>query len=493
MWPAKVLRHYKSHLVVLGRSALALSLALHPLAEAFVLTVDRDQNLRGETRLGNGSSDLRIIGQVKAGQKVEIPDEVLPESLRPHYYRGDAQTREVAILYWLKSGFEKSPWAESYRRNYRSENQKRLAEDYFLPVEVLDPQGRRTGQKGMLSLSHLVAKKQQLLVERGGPLYGTRPVTSPRVSTTDTSKPSSTPAPSPAPSVERISAEESTEAGLPVTCDESCRSGSSGLSGLASFSRELQKYFLAADSPVQEQLKTVDERQKTMRKKSGSAPAVRRNFERTCAMPWSQFENAVKKEAAQQCVPIDVIWTVMHKESSGNCRAFNPQDSARGSVGLFQINGGKSTDPIVNMQSGVRIMAEKYRSVNGGGPASCKSWTAQGTKGRDKWRKAIAAYNAGQLHGIHADRAIQEFNRRYLASSAFKLDPSNWEHQRLFLLRFFLAREDQEFLFGNQLGKERRRMAITNIANVEAMLGRENDSSGNSIIDRWIGSGGDSI
>jgi hypothetical protein len=462
--------------------------------------VDRALNVR----LGKEDSRKRVnanqvIDTLLPGERVKIPDSILPVALRSGKFRTEAD-RERAILMWLKRAVKApSSMSQGIRRfSYVATNKKKY-NDYFVPVEVLDKNGESTQTKGWVHLRSLLSVNGGIFVSEATQVY-------------DQLSPEKSETARPLPQTSNLSA-RSTEGATALGCSNNCSPFN------ATQLRQLGKDFLRQGTSIASALDKVDVAKERRAKGAGTVEAIRNTFNKTCGMPFDTFKKVLDSESRRSGIPSEFMLSMMQIESSGNCKAHNANDPG-GSVGLFQINWGTHRNgsakkykrclsgstknssainnpanrcienPINNLKVSLKIVGDMYKTVNGQLPPDGDTgWSHLSPRSRDAWRKTLSAYNGGQAYVIQAYKDMQDYNARYFKNSpGDRLDSENWEHRRLFLMRFYLARKDQSFVGPRKKTYSRTSSSILNLTHVEAILGRETDSpeaATQSIISRW--------
>ena len=219
--------------------------------------------------------------------------------------------------------------------------------------------------------------------------------------------------------------------------------------------------------------------------------SVIRNFEKTCKpLSFKEFLPKVYCKACARNIPLSIMLSMMTAESSGKCHAEGDDDD---SIGLFQVNTNSwscnkkkrnSSDnkkcllnPWNSFQCGMDALQTMYQRSNKRPPPqespSCPSWTDADGKERDFWRRAVSAYNGG--HG----RVRQSIRR---LEKDFSLNRNNIAFEDLrtvYLIRCIERRGSDT--------REKCRHELSNLAHVEAILGREGGQKGAlpSLADYW--------
>ena len=250
-----------------------------------------------------------------------------------------------------------------------------------------------------------------------------------------------------------------------------------------------------------------------------SVDSIIRNFNRTCPAPYkNNFEKFFQDSYCQSCkagVPPELMFAMMSIESAGNCPA-DVESRYEESAGLFQVNSrvhsctdhrsGKTfrkgtsanlqclKNPVNSLNKGLNILIKHYREVNPSGVSrqevSCSNpshWVSLETEQRDKWRRAVAAYNGGPGWVTRAIKTAKEKkalteSTAYLPgsdSSSYKNSPDSWENVRTY---FFL----EKLLKSNTIGTGRQiKFTISNVAHTEAVLGRSVQGASPAMVDIW--------
>jgi hypothetical protein len=246
-----------------------------------------------------------------------------------------------------------------------------------------------------------------------------------------------------------------------------------------------------------------------------SAPSPKQvsNFIATCPLHFADFKDEVMTQSKASAIPAEILFSIMQVESIGKCSAARSEWDDSFSIGLFQVNTRSSIypkctyqqlrqlkhklslvtlkaeklkclqNPLVNLTEAIRILKEKYKFVNKEDSTSTKAWIEMNAHDRDGWRKAIAAYNGGQVYIIQAYNAVLNFNKKYKAN----LDANKWDVRRAFLLREMVdadmpSKKDQkEFII-------KRRAIASNLINmhyVDRIAGLEGPRLTNSLANQW--------
>ncbi len=219
-----------------------------------------------------------------------------------------------------------------------------------------------------------------------------------------------------------------------------------------------------------------------------------RNFERSCKGKFKDFVSDLYCISCQRGVPPEVMLAMMSIESSGRCGSVN-DSSHETSLGLFQVNAdvhsckghqkksSANRECLMNITNntlyGVRILRDAYKLTNGSlpetRPQNCTGgWTGMGKTKRDQWRKAVSAYNGGQLYVIRAQNAV----KRALINNP---NPPTWEQLRV----YSFATKLSAMARGEKRKGRAIRNTISNLAHTEAVLGREIQGSPPGVVEFW--------
>ena len=235
------------------------------------------------------------------------------------------------------------------------------------------------------------------------------------------------------------------------------------------------------------------------------------------------FKKTYCKSCNEQSIPPEIILSMITIESAGKCDARGDTD---GSMGLLQVNSrdhkcGKGytagtkknkeclMDPDTNVKFGMNLLKKGYNAVNPkkSWKKPCSRWSQLGFKERDKWRRAVAAYNGNG--GGWINRAVQsiegnvddtgaaigrnpyestmkDLNMTHVGSSLAgraRKSKASWEELRIYFLM-------EKLLPGNTTAKKTGRAdknILSNLAHTEAVLGRENEEGRilPGIVDYW--------
>ena len=228
------------------------------------------------------------------------------------------------------------------------------------------------------------------------------------------------------------------------------------------------------------------------------------NFEKSCKMKFNDFFKSVYCKSCGSGVPPELMLAMMSIESAGECSAENT--NGEHSLGLFQVEATKHSckgksyranlkclkNPLNNLEKGLDIFSDYYEKINGRKPSSsdkCQFWTDRTTKERDWHRKALSAYNGGPGWVRRAIRSAREEktlrNTGYLQGyhkeidNQYVGDSASWEDLRLF---YFVEKLSP----GNFSGSGRQQdKTVSNLAHVEAVLGRDVPGARPSLVDIW--------
>jgi hypothetical protein len=222
------------------------------------------------------------------------------------------------------------------------------------------------------------------------------------------------------------------------------------------------------------------------------------NFKNSCGFPLTEFTSLVKQRATANGVPPEIMLSLMTQESSGKCYALNSEQDTTQSVGLFQINSASSRyprctneqknilknlghssrlsqgprcleNPLVNLEESIRILKDKRETLttarDGFDPSKLDETSA--------WRLAVSAYNGGPRWVLEAKKDLEQFN----AKNGTNLSAYNWEDLRIFYLRMWLNRNQQNSNFGSMANGRSKQNSIINLAYAENVIGREATST----------------
>ena len=261
-----------------------------------------------------------------------------------------------------------------------------------------------------------------------------------------------------------------------------------------------------------------------------------------CPIKFDEFYPSAYCESCKRSIPPEIMLGLMSIESSAKCQA-EANTELENSLGLFQINSrvhdctdrsGVTHDadtegarnclrnPINNLIESVTKLAGNYASVNPK-PRSrgqCQSWSDFDDEEKDRWRKAVSAYNSGagwlvrsiksvkiaysslakdgdyytEMTGSHKQKKFLPAQEKYIKQE--KLDPS-WEDMRVYFFTEKLMQNPSLQLSEREVKamKEVRRedplsgrqlvMSLSNVAYVESILGRNEDRSYPGMVDIW--------
>ena len=238
-------------------------------------------------------------------------------------------------------------------------------------------------------------------------------------------------------------------------------------------------------------------------------------------MTFERFFPELYCKSCNQGIPPEIMLSVMSAESAGKCLAEGDQGN---SVGLFQINSEtqscngnakgsqKNKKCLLNLENnlkyGMKILSDKFQSVNGESPVqssgACPSWAKTDSAQKDRWRRAVSAYNSGEgwlnraVESVEGDLTKDDSpadwtkGTEHLAgkkgavsrTGSIKKSQASWEALRLY---FFI----EKFLPGNTPAAEGKTTgrkltnSLSNIAHTEAVLGREAPGAPPGLVDFW--------
>ena len=182
-------------------------------------------------------------------------------------------------------------------------------------------------------------------------------------------------------------------------------------------------------------------------------------------MPFDEFFPVALCENCASGVPLEVMLSIIHIESSGRCNVVNRDGEV--SAGLCQINadfhsckGNKPGTPKNEkcflelsppriLQECLKILKEKYGRTNPKNveektcPKGVK-WAELGPEEKDAWRRAVSAYNGGEKRVKASLKLLKEAREKPKDSSVSFED----------LRRFYLVRELKEISEAKRLLEE---------------------------------------
>ena len=260
------------------------------------------------------------------------------------------------------------------------------------------------------------------------------------------------------------------------------------------------------------------------------------NFNKNCGMSFEDFFEKSYCASCSEKIPIELMMSIMSVESAGNCKAYGTSGVDERSVGLFQININTHkkcveirniknsslqqclNHPVNNLMSSVEILKESFKQVNphsaGEGLKNttdqCRegsSWLEFSSKEKDYWRRAVSAYNGGPLWVTRSLASAMEYKRvkqgtgflrKNLDHSSYKEQDIPWESLRQLYFLEKLAPSNNlrnrrnrgcgiQTAFNNLSGGTGRQVSctISNLAYVEAILGRDTATSQPPLIEIW--------
>lgn len=445
---------------------------------------------------------LEKIQVLPQGTVVEIPKELVPEE-----FHGEKRD-EMALLRWLRTAGG-GPNLDKFRSG------NRIKRDYFAPVRVVSSPHDKSmeGKVGEVAIRHLARNGGLELVATEDADFVPVGATAEEARRYLERK-----------QAEIEALEKRLEAARAARLEESRAAEKegpriSGANSTADLRIQLARMgdarkFVCAHLHKSDALTTLENElgpvlarvsashKRRIEKSFGKPDGVMANVERTCKV--DNFLAELITSSKAKLVPPELMFPMMHGESSGSCDAVNYEQNGSISVGLFQINTNSSKfsfcgasypnrfkdpkcleNPETNLNEALRIMRAKYKMVNGQDPPRLKPWDEMSPRERDYWRKALAAYNGGQGYVYQAYHDIKSFNAKF----GTDLDPHDWRNRRLFFFRMALEENGAKYFSNRYKYKRSVANAISNVTHTETILGTEPLTSssyqGPGLIDRW--------
>ena len=236
-------------------------------------------------------------------------------------------------------------------------------------------------------------------------------------------------------------------------------------------------------------------------------------------MTFERFFPELYCKSCNQGIPPEIMLSVMSAESAGKCLAEGDQGN---SVGLFQINsetqscngnakGSQENKKCLlnlenNLKYGMQILSDKFQSVNGESPVqssgACPSWAKTDSAQKDRWRRAVSAYNSGEgwlnraVESVEGDltkddspadwtKGTEHLPDAKNRTGSIKRSQASWEDLRLY---FFIEKFLPENRPGNAIDSKTGRSlknSLKNIAHTEAVLGRGAPGAPPGLVDFW--------
>ena len=236
------------------------------------------------------------------------------------------------------------------------------------------------------------------------------------------------------------------------------------------------------------------------------------NFNSNCGN--HTFEEFFPRSYCKSCrkgVPGEIMLAIMSVESAGKC-SVTQKNKRETSFGLFQINSReyqckrnkKNTkankvcllNPYNSLKYGIKILNAHYNEVNPKRKtsSSCSRWADLTPVNRDRWRRAVSAYNSGSGWIDRAVQSVEGQNQgRDFSQSTKDLEWSHfthkfkgqtkksevsWEDLRIYyFIEKLLPANNPGASDKNKTGRELQ-LTISNLAHTEAVLGREVKNKG---------------
>jgi hypothetical protein len=448
---------------------LAIQIGFLPVSFALKIQIRTDTKLREEQ---DGS--MERVGLLKRGTIIEIPDEFAVDSKgRPISSSHEKANLELTLNNWLRTGGKSGPAGFDGAGRYSYDGEKH---EFYFPVRVTQPKKGSTVAPGHENTKHYIALKYLARTKNAMIVTEDAPIELPAAPDETAEVPGP---PTPAEDREQRQLEATTP------CAQ----------GLCSRPSELS-------APVRSLMAALAPALKAASKRNGSdytrtdhdLANMYSNFQKSCGLPLLEFTSAVKERAKSAGVPPEILLSLMTQESSGKCYALNSERDTTQSVGLFQINSASSRyprctnaqknilknlghasrlsqgprcleNPLVNLDESIRILKDKRRTLTSGKNGFDETRLSE----TDAWRLAVSAYNGGPRWVLEAKKDLEKFN----AKNGTELSPYNWEDLRLFYLRMWLNRNQQNSNFGSMANGRSRQNSIINLAYAENVMGRE--------------------
>lgn len=239
--------------------------------------------------------------------------------------------------------------------------------------------------------------------------------------------------------------------------------------------------------------KDIDKRSKRSSQNRGDISLILSNFNETCKpFVFNKFYAELNKLALLNNIPVDLLLGIMSQESAGRCNSVNNESDRTKSIGLFQVNTDSSSipkcgdsirslknsdcleNPITNLTEAIKILLQKYKSVNSSLPKENGGMLLE-DKDKNYWRKALSAYNGGQSYVHQGYMDINNYNSLYSAS----LDPDDWETRKIFMLRSAIEKSGGEIFTQKHSYTHQRNIQNTlhNLSYVDSIILPDNAMS----------------
>ena len=244
-----------------------------------------------------------------------------------------------------------------------------------------------------------------------------------------------------------------------------------------------------------------------------SLSAIINNFKEKCLGSFKDFFERSYCKSCKKGIPPELMMAMMSIESAGKCPATNDNPNEH-SVGLFQVDASQHytcndqtyrqssppqpslvaclKNPVNNLAKGLEIFSDHYEKVNGENPpppsSKCPVWTDLPPEERDRQRKALSAYNGGPgwvlraIRSAHETKLLESGQSGMLSGTQRELpqeyvgDSTNWEDLRwIYFIEKLLPAEQGKAVDNT----------ISNLAHVEAVLGRDVPGARPSLVDLW--------
>lgn len=450
-------------------AVVAIQIAFMPVSFAVKIQIKVDTKLRE----GQDNS-MERVGLLKRGTIIEIPDDFAVDAKGVLVSVSHQKPNlEMTLNNWLRTGGKKGPANFDGAGRYSYDGEKA---DFFFPIRVTQPAKGSTVAPGHQDTKHFIALKY--LARSGNAMIVTDDARVELAPLADDTV--ELPGP-PTPAEDRR--QRAMEATSPCAM---------GLCTKTSEVSQPVRNLLAALNPA---LKAANKRSdQDYSRTDHDLAKMYKNFRNSCGFPLLEFTSLVKQRATQAGVPPEILLSLMTQESSGKCYALNSEQDTTQSVGLFQINSASSKyprcsnqqkavlknlghasrlaqgprcleNPVINLEESIRILKDKRRiltSARGGFDESKLT-------SKDAWRLAVSAYNGGPKWVLEAKKDLEQFN----AKNGTHLSAYNWEDLRIFYLRMWLDRHQQNADFGSMANGRSKQNSIINLAYAENVIGRE--------------------
>lgn len=456
-----------------------------PVSFALKIQIRSDVKIRE-----HADQSMERVGFLKRGSIVEIPDEFT-------VLKNGKPNLELTLNNWLRNAGRVRPTSKVTRENsastaglYSFDGENR---DYFFPVRITNPADGSTMAKGHQNNQHYIALK--FLARQGSALIVSDDVTLTKANEVRPGPRKEAVKPRVQPKIEIQAAAPAESSVDPQTEMEATTPCATGPCVKPTDTSAPVHKLVAAISPA---LAKIDQKTKQVAAFSRqNVDEVRDNFRKSCGVSLESFLPVIKQRAEASGIPMHFLLGLMTQESKGRCFILNSESDETQSIGLFQINSDSSKfkrctsaqketlrasgsvdrlangprcleNPLVNLDESIRILQDKKQILSQGN-GEVAGFDFSRLSEDDVWRLTASAYNGGQRWVFSAKKDLETFNQK----NGTSLSASNWEDLRLFYMRSWLNRDERAQMLGSTNEGRSRKNAITNLAYVEAVVGRD--------------------